>query len=102
MNELNPLTLNVRGFSIELKLVVGAIKICAIAEFLNKHNDPNNFRQLQSHFPKRVQVLWQLKQFPQIVASELRLFGWTEDTQAAIVARKQARLTSSFTHQQPV
>jgi hypothetical protein len=65
----------------------------AIAGFLNKHNDPNNFRQLQSRLPMRVQVLWQLKQFPQIVASELRSLGWPEDTQAAIVARKQARLT---------
>jgi hypothetical protein len=68
----------------------------AIAGFLHKHNDPNNFRQLQSHLPKRVQVLWQLKQFPPTVASELRLLGWPEDTQAAIVARKQAHLTSGI------
>lgn len=64
----------------------------AIAKFLNKHNDPNNFRQLQSSFPKRAQVLWNLKQFPPIVASELRSLGWPEDIQAAIVARKQSHL----------
>jgi hypothetical protein len=63
----------------------------AIAKFL-KQNDPNNFRQLQSRFPKRAQVLWNLKQFPPIVASELRSLGWPEDVQSAIVSRKQFNL----------
>jgi hypothetical protein len=64
----------------------------AITKFLNKHNDPNNFRQLQSHFPKRAQVLWHLKQFPPIVGSELRSLGWPEDIQSAIIERKQFNL----------
>lgn len=65
----------------------------AIALFLARHSDPRNFRQLQSRLPERVRVLWRLSQFPRAVAAELRAMGWPEDTQAAIVAGKQARRT---------
>jgi len=58
--------------------------------FLTRHHDPRNFRQLQSQFPMRVRVFWHLRQFPPLVAKELRDLGWPEDTQAAIVARKHA------------
>lgn len=63
----------------------------AITRFLSRNSDPNNFRQLQSQLPERVRVMWKLCQFPPIVASELRSLGWPEDTQAAIIARKQTR-----------
>ena len=63
----------------------------AINTFLSRNSDPNNFRQLQSQLPERVRTRWKLAQFPPIVASELRFLGWPEDTQAAIIARKQAR-----------
>lgn len=63
----------------------------AIARFLSRSSDPRNFRQLQSRFPERIRVLWRLTQFPPTVAAELRTLGWPEDTQAAMLARKQAR-----------
>ncbi len=66
----------------------------AIKQFLARHCDPCNFRQLQSQLPQRVRVLWRLKQFPPVVAAELRALGWPEDTQAAIVVRKQSRRTA--------
>jgi hypothetical protein len=69
----------------------------AITRFLSRNSDPNNFRQLQSSLPKRVRVMWKLAQFPPIVASELRSLGWPEDTQAAIIARKQSRLNEKYT-----
>lgn len=61
----------------------------AIALFLLRNRDPRDFRQLQKRLPQRVRVLWRLTQFPAVVAAELRELGWPEDTQAAIVARKQ-------------
>ena len=61
--------------------------IASINQFLAQNSDPKNFRQLQSQFPERVKVLWKLKQFPPIVALELRALGWPEDTQAAIITR---------------
>jgi hypothetical protein len=64
----------------------------AIKSFLSKSSDPKNFRQLQSRLTKTARVMWKLKQFPPTVALELRALGWPEDTQAAIVARKQAVL----------
>ncbi len=65
--------------------------MAAIASFLAHHSTPRNFRQLQSQLPERVRVMWRLAQFPPCVAAELRALGWPEDTQAIIVARKQAR-----------
>lgn len=62
----------------------------AIALFLARHNEPHNFRQLQSQLPERVRVLWRLTQFPPVIAAELRALGWPEDTRAAIVAPRQA------------
>jgi len=56
--------------------------------FLSCHNDPKNFRQLQSQLPERVRVMWRLDQFPPVVADELRDMGWPEDTQAAIEAHR--------------
>jgi hypothetical protein len=64
---------------------------------LARHSDPRNFRQLQSRLPERVRVLWRLRQFPPPVTAELRTLGWPEDTQAAIVVRKQAGRTRRCT-----
>jgi len=61
----------------------------SIAHFLHRHSDPQNFRQLQSQLPERIRVLWRLSKFPSNVAAELRAMGWPNDTQAAIIARKQ-------------
>ncbi len=69
----------------------------AITRFLSRNSDPNNFRQLQSQLPERVRTRWRLAQFPPIVASELRSLGWPEDTQAEIIARKQARSIEKYT-----
>lgn len=69
----------------------------AINTFLSRNSDPNNFRQLQSQLPERVRTRWRLAQFPPIVASELRSLGWPEDTQTAIIARKQARSIEKYT-----
>ncbi|NJR31944.1 MAG: hypothetical protein HC778_02550 [Chamaesiphon sp. CSU_1_12] len=69
----------------------------AIKSFLFKNSDPNNFRQLQSQLTRPAKVMWQLKQFPPTVALELHTLGWPEDTQAAIVAHKQAVLNKKNT-----
>ena len=68
-----------------------------IVGFLMRHGDPHNFRQLQSRLPERVRVMWRIAKFPPVVAAELRALGWPEDTQAAIVARRQARRTRRCT-----
>jgi hypothetical protein len=60
----------------------------AIKSFLSKNSDPNNFRQLQSQFPKGARVMWKLKQFPPTVSSDLQALGWPQDTQAAIIAKQ--------------
>jgi hypothetical protein len=60
----------------------------AISQFLGRHSDKGNFRQLQSRLPERIRVRWRLAQFPPVVAEELRGLGWPDDTQQAIYARK--------------
>jgi hypothetical protein len=62
--------------------------VAAISLFLARHSNTRDFRQLQSQLPERIRVLWKLSQFPAVVAAELRILGWPEDTQIAIVTRK--------------
>lgn len=54
-----------------------------IAIYLARNSDEKNYRQLQSSFPRRVRVMWQLRKFPLVVANELRALGWPECTQPA-------------------